>query len=709
MDAQKATEFTPQSAEQRPVVTAEYNRFRGRGTSKQDPDTHQEVTSTDGRQPESPKEPTDVSSSRGRASSSSGTGDKTDASGVGKTGTDGDTTASPTVTSEWSRQATPTQRSPLPSVTSTEMFAALVAETTQSPRTEHVAAWSATIQHLFAEVNHAVPVQSEEVPAERKRFPTLHAAEASALLGLFEQACATRRSSFTEWEKIAKLIAKELITTKWAFTDIVRRIASKQKWAYSPVLSQWATVVRTGTAASGPDTPRKNAELPRYEEFMFDPSAFSEEDISRLRALCAATGARARLHHVMEGTDDEWKVIAGLVEGNVACRRLPDFVKEVLKSEERLRLLRTIQAQVEGELVLHLDRARGNRVSRRTTKAITESILESAKLARAMLQALHRMLSQTKTICYDQVTKTIHFYFFTRTTSHSHREVMVPFYGGVNRLHNAHRPEKGSIWQRQLGHNGSPTGRRAEYAVHLHNLTRFSDVDKIAAFVKTKIPTDFDMDDMDTHTPNSRTSTIWRVTFKLAICPTFLNGACLQRGNLDHTLVLCSFTDVQLRGPGAIVVSQEDVRGLDDLAIHFSSLAELKAMAGKRLQLQKGAYQTAQMAVTPSTPTEAVQPGTEGSQLFPSAPDISSAPQVEKGTFLSIYSLSRNRSHSNRGFPAQARAVATHLQAPKSIPHASTRSTGNYQSYRRTECSRRRIRPTNRRAKNLNRVLTWST
>lgn len=36
----------------------------------------------------------------------------------------------------------------------------------------------------------------------------------------------------------------------------------------------------------------------------------------------------------------------------------------------------------------------------------------------------------------------------------------------------------------------------------MHNLTRFSDVGKIAAYLKKKNPTDFDMDDMDTHTPD---------------------------------------------------------------------------------------------------------------------------------------------------------------------------------------------------------------
>lgn len=123
------------------------------------------------------------------------------------------------------------------------------------------------------------------------------------------------------------------------------------------------------------------------------------------------------------------------------------------------------------------------------------------------------MLIQTKSISYDHVNKTIHFYFFTRTTAECHKEVRVPFFGGLYRLQNAHRPERGSIWQRQQGLNGVPQGRRVRYTVHMHNLTRFSDVGKIAAYLKEKIPTDFDMDDMDTHTPDSRTSTIWKVTF----------------------------------------------------------------------------------------------------------------------------------------------------------------------------------------------------
>ena len=43
------------------------------------------------------------------------------------------------------------------------------------------------------------------------------------------------------------------------------------------------------------------------------------------------------------------------------------------------------------------------------------------------------------------------------------------------------------------------------------------------ALLKEKIPTYFEMDDMDIP-PDSRTSTIWMVTFKLVDCMTFMDG-----------------------------------------------------------------------------------------------------------------------------------------------------------------------------------------
>uniref|UniRef100_A0AAV1TKM3 Uncharacterized protein n=1 Tax=Peronospora matthiolae TaxID=2874970 RepID=A0AAV1TKM3_9STRA len=187
--------------------------------------------------------------------------------------------------------------------------------------------------------------------------------------------------------------------------------------------------------------------MPRHEEFMFDSSAFSGDAIDRLRALCGASGARTGSTRF-----EKARTMSGrLVEGIVACRRLPNFVKQVLRSEERLRLYSTVQAQVEGKLILQLDRDRRVKVCRRTSKDLSATILESAELARAYLTALSLMLSQTKKISYD-FNKTIHFYFFTRTTANSHKAVRVPFFEGMYRLQKAHRPERGSVYQRLNGH-----------------------------------------------------------------------------------------------------------------------------------------------------------------------------------------------------------------------------------------------------------------
>lgn len=62
-------------------------------------------------------------------------------------------------------------------------------------------------------------------------------------------------------------------------------------------------------------------------------------------------------------------------------------------------------------------------MSRQSTKAITETILESAELMRINIQALYCMLSQTKKVSHNQVIKSIYFYFLFRETAEQHKEV----------------------------------------------------------------------------------------------------------------------------------------------------------------------------------------------------------------------------------------------------------------------------------------------
>ncbi|TDH67451.1 hypothetical protein CCR75_007311 [Bremia lactucae] len=146
----------------------------------------------------------------------------------------------------------------LPSVSSSEMFTALVEEVAETLHSKPVQAWCATVRHLFAEVYNSVPVRSEELPAERKRFPSHKADEAGLLLNLFEQAHVTRRGSFSDWKQMDTAITHEILSMKWAFKDIIRRFSSQHKWSQSPVLSQWAQVVRTGAALASPEPPRNS-------------------------------------------------------------------------------------------------------------------------------------------------------------------------------------------------------------------------------------------------------------------------------------------------------------------------------------------------------------------------------------------------------------------------------------------------------------------
>uniref|UniRef100_M4BBH2 Uncharacterized protein n=1 Tax=Hyaloperonospora arabidopsidis (strain Emoy2) TaxID=559515 RepID=M4BBH2_HYAAE len=355
---------------------------------------------------------------------------------------------------------------------------------------------------------------------------------------------------------------------------------------------------------------------------MFDPAEFSVELATKLRTLCTARLGPVRAHRLREGMDDEQRIIVGIAEGHIACRRMPDFLRSVLDRGERLRLYSTIQAQVEGQLVLTLGRGRPIPIGRQTSNGITEMILESAELLRVCLSELHRLLGLTKAISYTRSSRTIHFYFFSKAVARKVQDVRIPIQGRVYTLANVHEPGRGSVWLNQRGPDGRLGHSCTEYSIFLHNVTRFNEIGRIAAYFRSKVPTAFEPEDMDTCTPTSRASTVWKVTFFLAGCPTFLQGIVrllwfgtpiiiehpevgrhLQRlhcGNLGHPAARCQFTDAQLRGLSVIEVKEEELQAFEYLAKPFSDPKEMRQMASRRLELQKSAEAAAQVAVNPA-------------------------------------------------------------------------------------------------------------
>jgi len=330
-------------------------------------------------------------------------------------------------------------------------------------------------------------------------------------------------------------------------------------------------------------------------------------------------------------------VIDGFAEGRIVCRRLPDFMSGVLDAKERIRFHSTIQKQVEGELIMHL-RGRGRiKESRQQTRVIKDDILLEAAKARINVSDLHQLFNMAKTISYNETTRTIHFFFFDRATAVKYQRMQIPFNGVIHGLRNAHQPDSGPVWARQLGRDGVRLAAQREYAIDIYNVTRFTDVGRLLAYLQKHVKVEFDLEDRGIGTPNSRTSTVWRMTMKSAKCPEFLRGIvrlmwfgralilkhpyarqgrqCFKCGTQGHVMAQCNFTGEQLKGSGSRVAEEQEVAELEDLARPFANLAEVKASAAQRLKVQEAEERKEQAALQPSSrmtdvkPTETQQEG----------------------------------------------------------------------------------------------------
>ena len=127
----------------------------------------------------------------------------------------------------------------------------------------------------------------------------------------------------------------------------MQNIISKVKWSTLKPLNQWPDTSTTSGDASGGAS---SAQVSRghYLYFLFNPAVYSKADIAKLWEQCLKPEVEPSERRLRAGTQEECKIISSLAEGGVVGRRMPNFLKSVLNSIERLRLYRTIQAQVEG-------------------------------------------------------------------------------------------------------------------------------------------------------------------------------------------------------------------------------------------------------------------------------------------------------------------------------------------------------------------------
>ena len=119
---------------------------------------------------------------------------------------------------------------------------------------------------------------------------------------------------------------------------------------------------------------------------------------------------------------------------------MPDFLRSVLESRERLWLYSTIQDQVEGQLILTLGIGRPIPIGRRTSNGIIEMILESAELLRVCLPELHRLLGLQKLPATSARPGQFIFIFFSKAVARKVQDVRIPFQGRVYTFENVHEP-----------------------------------------------------------------------------------------------------------------------------------------------------------------------------------------------------------------------------------------------------------------------------
>ncbi|KAE9050065.1 hypothetical protein PR001_g2742 [Phytophthora rubi] len=324
--------------------------------------------------------------------------------------------------------------------------------------------WMATIAELFANAHDKVAIDEERVPAVKHRYPKLRGDERALLTTFFTEVFVVSRGMFADWDRYATAATRDLYNTSWSFKKILESLIDKVKWAREQPMNMWVAKIKAATT----NEITRNGTTKKYQTFMFNPAKFSRADIETLMRICEQPVAVTHGRALRAGTKDEWGILAGMAEGNIVCRRVPEFAKSVLDSNKITRLNRTIQMQVEGELVLQL-RGRGTiSPSRRSTRAIKDDIMLAAVAAGVNLDEVQGMLNITKTISYNHVQRSVHFFCFDRVTARKYQLMYIQFQKQIYTLANVHGPDAGTVWDLQLAWDGTRPAMIREYETHAH-------------------------------------------------------------------------------------------------------------------------------------------------------------------------------------------------------------------------------------------------
>ncbi|KAE9065520.1 hypothetical protein PF005_g28586 [Phytophthora fragariae] len=271
------------------------------------------------------------------------------------------------------------------------------------------------------------------------------------------------------------------------------KVSAQNAELQAPVLTQWAQKVvgqQEGGSGVGATT----------NEFLFNQNVYSAEETTHLRQVCEKTYGKHSKGAFREGTEDGWRIVQGIVEGMIICRRLPQFFNRIMLTEDKLMIIGIVRAQVERLLIMDLDGELPVKEEFQSTKSLQESISIATMNRNTDHQQLWGLLAAVKTISYNAAKHEIHFYFFTREAASRFDGLEAPFHRATHRLVNAQpagrRAPGANVWELQYEEDGALISTASEYVVILRNVTRILDLGRLHAFLKHVLRVPFVFEDL---------------------------------------------------------------------------------------------------------------------------------------------------------------------------------------------------------------------
>ncbi|KAE9060513.1 hypothetical protein PF007_g30580 [Phytophthora fragariae] len=387
------------------------------------------------------------------------------------------------------------------------------------------------MQSMFAQVFTSHP--AETLDDSKSQYPQLNEAEIEALLRLFIQDRKEGRADARKWKGRLYDITRAIYKSRRSLIEVVEHRITTAQVTMQPMTNMWA--IRAAEHAPSNAVQDVDMSDDSTSMFRFQSSTYSPEEVDALRRLCeTAYGFPTQLR---KPTEMETRIIKGLVEGTILCSKLPDFLKRICSNESLRKIQNTIQAQVEGDLIIKLQPEFPVYPDFQTEARLVSNITMGLENGRHDKQKVIALLQAAKQVYYDRKVHAVHIIFWTRELAAKwSREVKtLPFRNRTFPLVNEHPEDTHTssqgpvdtevVWRRQVGADGVKNENpRDRYHVRLLNVSRCMDEAAIDAYIRQQfhgIYTTWQEPSSGSQTMQTDT---WDIFFKWPGCPSFLSG-----------------------------------------------------------------------------------------------------------------------------------------------------------------------------------------